>query len=109
LLEVDVTLFGLTTTLDSYRFDVHFTPGVLSFSGTNAGTIGNVDNVGGTAAGIARNNVGLNSGGTIVRLSFKAIGGGSSPLTIPESSVILLDPEGNEIPFTIQSGQEFVS
>lgn len=104
-----MTLFGLTTTLDSYRFDVSFTPGVLSFLGANVGTVENVDNVAGTVTGIARNNVGLNSGGTIVRLSFRAIGGGSSPLSIPPSSVILLDANGNKIPFKTQSGKEFVA
>ncbi len=100
LVEVDVTIFGLTTTLNAFQFDIDFTPGVLSGLGANVGTIENIDNVGGTAIGIARSSVGLNFGGTLVRFFFRAIGEGLSPLSIPASSVTLLDSDGNEIAFT---------
>ena len=109
LVEVGVTLFGLATTLDSYQFDVDFTPGVLSFSGADAGVVGNIDNVGGTVTGIARRNVGLNFGGTIVKLFFKASGPGTSSLSIPASSVSLLDSGGNKIPFTTKDGKVIVA
>ena len=41
LVEVDVTIFGLPTTLDSYQFAVDFTPSVLA-DVTQIGTIDNV-------------------------------------------------------------------
>ena len=103
LVEVDVTVFGLPTTLDSYQFDVDFTPGVLS-DVTQTGTI---DNVGGSV-GIARSNVGLNFGGTLLRLYFRASGPGSAFLSIPTSSVTLLDTRGNQIPFTEVDGRVYV-
>jgi len=49
MVEVDLTIFGLPATLDSYQFDVDFTPGVLSAMGTGSGTI---DNVSGTITGM---------------------------------------------------------
>jgi len=105
MVEVDLTIFGLPTTLDSYQFDVDFTPGVLSAMGTGSGTI---DNVNGTITGITGHNVGLNFGGTLLRLYFNAVGRGTDFLSIPTSSVILLDSSGNEIPFTTVDGRVFV-
>jgi len=102
-LEVEVTLFGLTTTLDSYRFDVNFTPSVLSAVATSTGT-GTIDNVGGSISGIARGNVGLKSGETLLKLYFTAIGLGTCFFSIPTPSVRLLDSDGNEIPFTTVDG-----
>jgi hypothetical protein len=99
--EVDVTLFGLTTTLDSYRLDVTFTPGVLQAVATNSGT-GDIDNAGGLIAGIARDNVGLAAGGTLVKLFFTAVGPGTCYLAA--SNVRLLDSAGNEIPFRAVGG-----
>jgi hypothetical protein len=103
LVEVDVTIFGLPTTLDSYRFDVDFTSSVLS----DVTQIGTIDNVGGTVT-IARSNVGLNFGGTLLRLYFTAIGPGTAFLSIPTSSVTFLDTSGNRIPFTELDGRVYV-
>jgi hypothetical protein len=105
-IEVDVTLFGLTATLDSYRFDVSFSPGVLSALPTNPGTI---DPTAGTISGIARSNIGLNFGGTLLKLYFKTIGAGTAFLSIPASSVTLLDSNGNQIRFTTKDGKVFVA
>ncbi len=104
LVEVDVKIAGLAAILDSYRFDVAFTPGVLSFSGADRGTVQGFDNTAGTVTGIARSNVGLNAGGTLVKLRFKAIGAGTSVLSIPPTSVTLLC----KIPFTKKDGVVFV-
>jgi hypothetical protein len=108
LVVVDVTLFGLTTTLDSYRFDVDFTPGALSAWAAVPGTVDAIDNVGGTIKGIARSNIGLNFGGTLFRLYFNAVGPGNISLSIPAASVSLLDSGGNEIPFTTVGGNVHV-
>ena len=103
--EVDVSISGLTATLHSYRFDVKFSPAVLSAVAADSATI---DNAGGTISGIAASNVGLNSGGTLLKLYFHAIGRGSSLMSIPAPSVTLLDSNGNEIPFTTQGGEVIV-
>ena len=103
LVEVDVTIFGLPTTLGSYRFDVDFTPVVLS-DVTQTGTI---DNSRGTVT-IARSNVGLNFGGTLLRLYFNALGPGTAFLSIPALSVSLLDASGSQIPFTEVDGRVYV-
>ena len=102
--EVEVTLFDLATTLDSYQFDVKFTPSVLHAVATSSGT-GSIDNAGGSISGIARGNVGLKSGGTLLKLSFKAIAPGTCFLSIPTPSVRLLDSNGNEIPFMTVGGR----
>ena len=106
MVEVDLTIFGLPATLDSYQFDVDFTPGVLSAMGTGSGTI---DNVSGTITGMTGHNVGLNFGGTLLRLYFNAVGPGSDFLSIPTSSVILLDSSGTQIPFTTVDGRVYVN
>ena len=103
LVEVDVTIFGLPTTLASYQFDIDFTPGVLS-DATQTGTI---DNVSGTVK-VTGSNVGMNFGGTLLRLYFNAIGPGTAFLSIPTSSVTLLDANGNQIPFTEVGGRVYV-
>jgi hypothetical protein len=104
--EVNVTISALAATLDSYRFDVSFSPAVLSALPTNPGT---VDNAAGTISGIARNNIGLNFGGTLLQIHFNAIGVGTAFLSIPTSSVTLLDSNGNKIPFTTKDGKVFVA
>ncbi len=106
LVEVDVTLFGLPTTLDSYQVDIDFDPGVLSAVGANAGTIETMDNTSGNIT-IARSDVGLNFGGTLFRLYFTEVGAGLSFVSIPASSVTLLDSAGNAIPFTTVAGSVY--
>jgi hypothetical protein len=105
MVEVDVTIFGLPATLNSYQLDVDFTPGVLWALGSGSGTIDNVD---GTISGITGHNVGMNFGGTLFRLYFNAAGWGTDFLSIPTSSVILLDSSGNNIPFTTAGGRVYV-
>jgi hypothetical protein len=102
LVEVDVTIYGLPTTLASYHFDVDFTPGVLSALATDPGS---VDNAGGTITGITGNNIGMNFGGTLFKLYFNAIVPGTDFLSIPSASVILLDSSWNTIPFTAVGGR----
>jgi hypothetical protein len=102
---VEVTLFGLTTTLASYRLDVKFTPGVLQAVATGSGT-GTIDNTGGSITGITRDNVGLKPGGSLLKLFFKAVGPGTCPLSA--SNVSLLDSTGNEIQFTAVGGAVIV-
>jgi hypothetical protein len=106
MVEVDVTIFGLPSTLSAYQFDVNFTPGVLSALGAGSGTIDNFD---GTISGISGNNLNLNFGGTLFRLYFRAMGPGTDFLWIPTSSVILLDSSGNNIPFTTESARVYVN
>jgi PEP-CTERM motif len=103
LVEEDVTVFGLATTLDSYRLAIDFNPGVVRAVGVYGATTEAMDNIGG-AITIARKNVGLNYGGTLFRLYFQQVGAGFSFLSIPSSSVTLLDSGGNEIPFTAVGG-----
>jgi hypothetical protein len=104
LVEVDVTVFGLPATLASYQFAIDFSPNVLSYATWQSGTIDNLD---GTIT-LASSDVGLNFGGTLLRLYFNAIGPGTAFLSIPTSSVILLDASGNEIPFTGVDGRVYV-
>ncbi|MEO8053339.1 MAG: cohesin domain-containing protein [Acidobacteriota bacterium] len=106
--EVEVTISGLATTLKSYGFDVDFTPSVLSAVATSSGT-GTIDNIGGSISGVARDNVGLNFGGALLKLYFNAIGPGTCFLSIPTSSVSLLDSNGNEIPFATTDGKVSVT
>jgi len=100
LIQEDVTVFGLTSTLDSYQLSIDFNPGVLCAVGVYGA---NMDNTAGTIT-IARDNVGLNYGGTLFKLYFQQVGAGFSFLSIPSSSVTLLDSGGNEIPFTVMRG-----
>ena len=100
LIEEDVTVFGLPTTLDSYRIAVNFNPSVLCAVGVYGASMETMDNNGGTIT-IARNNVGLNYGGTLFKLYFQQVGAGFSFLSIPASSVTLLDC-GGEMRFHLQ-------
>lgn len=104
--EVAVAISGLATTLASYRFDVAFSPGILSALTTNPGT---VDNAAGTITGIANSNVNLNFGATLLKLNFHAIGAGTCDLSIAAASVTLLDSNGSEIPFATTNGKVFVA
>ena len=103
LVEEDVTVFGLTTTLDSYQLAIDFNPGIVCALGVYGATMESMDNTGGTIT-IARSNVGLNYGGTLFKLYFQQVGAGFSFLSIPLSNVTLLDSGGNEIPFTAAGG-----
>ena len=103
LVEEDVTIFGLPTTLDSYQLAIDFNPGVLSAVGVYGATMETMDNTGGTLT-IGRSNVGLNYGGTLFKLYFQQVAAGFSFLSIPSSSVTLLDSAGNAIPFTAVGG-----
>ena len=107
LVTLDVTISSLPTTLDSYKFDVAFTPGVLFAAGSSNGS-GTIDNVGGTISGLTAKNLGLNFGGTLFKIYFNAIGPGNGFLSIPALSVTLLDSAGNEIPFTTAGGTVLV-
>ena len=103
LVEEDVTVFGLPATLDSYQLAIDFNPGVVCAVGVYGATMETMDNTGGSIT-IARNNVGLNYGGTLFRLYFQQVGAGFSFLSIPWSSVTLQDSAGNTIPFTAVGG-----
>lgn len=103
LVEEDVTIFGLTTTLDSYQLAITFNPGIVCAVGVYGATMETMDNTAGTVT-VARNNVGLNYGGTIFKLYFQQVAAGFSFLSIPTSSVTLLDSDGNAIPFTAVGG-----
>jgi len=104
LVEEDVTVFGLTATLDSYQLAIDFNPSVVCAVGVYGANMETMDNAGGTIT-IARDNVGLNYGGTLFKLYFQQVGAGFSFLSIPSSSVILLDSGGTEIPFTLVGGR----
>ena len=103
LIQEDVTVFGLTSTLDSYQLSIDFNPGFLCAVGVYGANMETMDNTAGTIT-IARDNVGLNYGGTLFKLYFQQVGAGFSFLSIPSSSVTLLDSGGNEIPFTVVRG-----
>jgi hypothetical protein len=103
MVEEDVTVFGLTATLDSHQLAIDFNPGVVCAVGVYGATMETMDNSGGTIT-IARSSVGLNYGGTLFKLYFQQVGAGFSFLSIPSSSVSLLDSDGNEIPFTAVGG-----
>lgn len=103
LVEEDVTVFGLTTTLDAYQLAIDFNPSVLCAVGIYGATMETMDNTAGTIT-IARDNVGLAYGGTLFKLYFQQVGAGFSFLSIPSASVTLLDSDGNEIPFTAVGG-----
>ncbi len=103
LVEEDVTVFGLPATLDSYQLAIDFNPSVVDAVGVYGATMETMDNSGGSIT-VARNNVGLNYGGTLFRLYFQQVGAGWSFLSIPTSSVTLQDADGNAIPFTAVGG-----
>jgi hypothetical protein len=101
--EEDVTVIGLPTTLDSYQLVIDFNPSVLSAASVYGATMETMDNTGGSIT-VGRSNVGLNYVGTLFRMYFAQVGAGYSRLSIPTSSVTLLDSDGNSIPFTTVGG-----
>jgi hypothetical protein len=93
----------LPATLDSYQLAIDFNPGILHAVGVYGATMETMDNTGGTIT-ISRSDVGLNYGGTLFKMYFEQVGAGFSFLSIPSSSVTLLDADGNAIPFTAVGG-----
>ncbi|MFL6417340.1 MAG: cohesin domain-containing protein [Bryobacteraceae bacterium] len=98
--------------LYAYQFDVNYSPGVLNaqavqegpFLGPGGTTIflpGQIDNNTGAIRGVAGTRVGqipgVNGDGLLAAISFRAIGAGSSPLTL--SRITLLDSQLQGISF----------
>ena len=112
------------TDLYAFQFDLTFDPTILSATSVTNGLFlstlsdgsfipGTIDNVGGLISSTADSETGLVSGvtgsGTLAIFQFTAIGSGTSAITVPVSSVILLDSNLNDIAFTTSGGGVNVS
>jgi adhesin HecA-like repeat protein len=118
---VDVNVSNVTD-LYGYEFDVTFTPTVLSAVASSEGSFltaggstffipGTIDNSGGTVAATADTLLtaisGVSGSGTLATLTFDAIGGGTSPLTI--QNVQLLNSNLNSILYGTTGGSVTVT
>jgi hypothetical protein len=76
----------------------------LSSVGDGTFLPGTIDNIGGTISGTADSKIGFIPGvmgsGTLAIFQFTAIGNGTIPIGFQTDSVILLDSNLNDIPFT---------
>ena len=120
-LNVDIT--GVSD-LFAYQFDLTFDPTILSAVSVSNGLFlsmpsdgsfipGTIDNVGGgvsaTADFIFGPGPGVTGDGTLAIFQFTAIGSGTSAISTPLGSVILLDSGLNDIAFTTSDGSVSVA
>jgi adhesin HecA-like repeat protein len=113
---LDVKITGVTD-LFAFQFALAFTPGVLAATSITEGPFlarggttffipGTIDNAGGTIAATGDSLLGPLAGvtgsGTLATISFQALAGGTSPLTLTQ--VLLLDSQLGEIPVSLRAG-----